>query len=48
MPLNVPNLLTWLRILLIPLFVGDLLLPERWLGPQRRTSPRPSSSSSRR
>jgi CDP-diacylglycerol--glycerol-3-phosphate 3-phosphatidyltransferase/cardiolipin synthase len=27
MPLNVPNLLTWLRILLIPVFVGIFYLP---------------------
>ena len=27
MPLNVPNLLTWARILLIPLFVGVYYLP---------------------
>lgn len=31
MPLNVPNLLTWLRILMIPLFVGIFYLPEAWL-----------------
>jgi len=28
MPLNIPNLLTWLRILLIPLIVGVYYLPE--------------------
>jgi CDP-diacylglycerol--glycerol-3-phosphate 3-phosphatidyltransferase/cardiolipin synthase len=28
MPLNIPNLLTWLRILAIPLFVGILYFPE--------------------
>lgn len=27
MPLNIPNLLTWLRILLIPLFVSVIYLP---------------------
>jgi|ERR1700690_333004 cardiolipin synthase (CMP-forming) len=32
MPLNLPNLLTWLRILLIPLVIGVYYLPVRWLG----------------
>ena len=27
MPFNLPNLLTWLRILLIPLIVGVFYLP---------------------
>jgi CDP-diacylglycerol--glycerol-3-phosphate 3-phosphatidyltransferase/cardiolipin synthase len=31
MPLNVPNLLTWLRIVAIPLFVGVFYLPETWM-----------------
>ena len=31
MPLNLPNLLTWFRILLIPLFVAVLYLPSNWL-----------------
>ncbi len=31
MPLNLPNLLTWLRILLIPLFVGIFYLPDGWV-----------------
>ncbi len=31
MPLNIPNLLTWLRILMIPLFVGIFYLPDAWL-----------------
>ncbi len=31
MPLNVPNLLTWLRILLIPLVVAVFYLPTKWL-----------------
>ena len=31
MPLNIPTLLTWARIVLIPLFVGVLYLPEQWL-----------------
>jgi CDP-diacylglycerol--glycerol-3-phosphate 3-phosphatidyltransferase/cardiolipin synthase len=32
MPFNLPNLLTWLRILLIPLVIGVFYLPVRWLG----------------
>ncbi|MDR3392087.1 MAG: CDP-diacylglycerol--glycerol-3-phosphate 3-phosphatidyltransferase [Sulfuriferula sp.] len=31
MPLNVPNFLTWLRILLIPLVVAVFYLPADWL-----------------
>ena len=31
MPLNIPNLLTWARIVLIPLFVGVFYLPSHWL-----------------
>ncbi len=31
MPLNLPLLLTWLRILAIPLFVAVLYFPEHWL-----------------
>lgn len=31
MPLNLPNLLTWLRILLIPLMAGVFYLPNDWL-----------------
>ncbi len=31
MPLNLPNLLTWLRILLIPLVIGVFYLPARQL-----------------
>lgn len=31
MPLNVPNVLTWLRILMIPLVVGVFYVPEAWL-----------------
>jgi len=31
MPLNVPNLLTWLRILTIPLVIGVFYVPEVWL-----------------
>ncbi|MDH5480821.1 MAG: CDP-diacylglycerol--glycerol-3-phosphate 3-phosphatidyltransferase [Nitrosomonas sp.] len=33
MPYNLPNLLTWLRILAIPLFVGIFYLPPTWLTP---------------
>ncbi|MDE3012274.1 MAG: CDP-diacylglycerol--glycerol-3-phosphate 3-phosphatidyltransferase [Pseudomonadota bacterium] len=32
MPLNVPIALTWLRILLIPVFVGVLYLPTHFIG----------------
>ena len=31
MPLNVPILLTWLRILMIPLVIGVFYVPEVWL-----------------
>ncbi|SDH34370.1 CDP-diacylglycerol--glycerol-3-phosphate 3-phosphatidyltransferase/cardiolipin synthase [Nitrosomonas sp. Nm132] len=31
--MNLPNLLTWLRILAIPLFVGIFYLPPTWLSP---------------
>ena len=31
MPLNLPNLLTWLRILFIPLVIGVFYLPAGWL-----------------
>jgi len=31
MPFNLPNLLTWLRILLIPLMVGVFYLPAGWI-----------------
>lgn len=31
MPLNIPNALTWARILLIPLFLGVFYLPAEWL-----------------
>lgn len=36
MPLNVPNVLTWLRILMIPLFVGIFYVPADWLSPAAR------------
>ncbi len=31
MPLNVPNLLTWFRIILIPVFIGVFYLPDATL-----------------
>jgi CDP-diacylglycerol--glycerol-3-phosphate 3-phosphatidyltransferase/cardiolipin synthase len=31
MPFTIPNLLTWMRILLIPLFVGVFYVPADWL-----------------
>jgi CDP-diacylglycerol--glycerol-3-phosphate 3-phosphatidyltransferase len=31
MQFNIPNALTWARILMIPLFVGVFYLPETWL-----------------
>ncbi len=34
MPLNLPNSLTWLRILLIPMFVAVFYLPDGWV-PER-------------
>lgn len=33
MPFNIPILLTWLRVALIPLVVGIFYLPDTWLGP---------------
>ncbi len=36
MPLNLPNLITWLRIILIPLIVGIFYLPDEWLSPSGR------------
>ena len=36
MPLNLPNLLTWLRILLIPMFVGIFYFDKSWVsGPNQ-------------
>ena len=32
MPLNLPNLITWLRILMIPLLVVVYYLPQEWIG----------------
>ena len=34
MPLNLPNLLTWLRILFIPLMAGVFYLPDGWVTAQ--------------
>ena len=34
--LNLPNLLTWLRILMIPLIVGVFYVPDGWLSPWER------------
>jgi len=36
MPLNVPNILTWLRILMIPLVIGVFYIPEVWLSSWHR------------
>ena len=33
MPLTIPNLLTWLRIIMIPVFVAIYYLPEDWVSP---------------
>ena len=33
MPINIPTTLTWLRIVLIPVFVGVYYLPDAWLAP---------------
>jgi cardiolipin synthase len=38
MPLNIPILLTWLRVALIPLVVGVLYLPDDWLPPFTRNA----------
>jgi CDP-diacylglycerol--glycerol-3-phosphate 3-phosphatidyltransferase len=38
MHLNVPNLVTWLRILLIPLLIGIYYLPEAWLSMQAKNA----------
>lgn len=36
MPLNLPNLLTWLRILMIPLLVGVYYAPYDWIADHNR------------
>ncbi|MDF0678384.1 MAG: CDP-alcohol phosphatidyltransferase family protein, partial [Nitrosomonas sp.] len=33
MLMNLPNFLTWLRIMAIPLFVGIFYLPTDWMSP---------------
>jgi hypothetical protein len=34
MPINIPNFLTWLRIVMIPLLVGVFYMPETFLSYQ--------------
>lgn len=36
MPLNVPNLLTWLRIMMIPVVIGVFYIPDVWLSSWHR------------
>ena len=36
MPLNIPNALTWARIVLIPIFVGMFYLPESFMPEQTK------------
>jgi len=36
MPLNLPTALTWLRIVLIPVFVAIYYAPDGWLSPSAR------------
>lgn len=36
MPLNIPNMLTWARIALIPLFVGVFYFPDSWIDPHSK------------
>jgi cardiolipin synthase (CMP-forming) len=36
MPVNLPNLLTWLRILMIPVVIGVFYLPDPWLSSWQR------------
>ena len=36
MPLNLPNVLTWFRILMIPVVVGVFYLPVVWLSPHEQ------------
>lgn len=36
MPTNLPILLTWLRVLMIPLIVGVYYLPSGWMTPEAR------------
>jgi CDP-diacylglycerol--glycerol-3-phosphate 3-phosphatidyltransferase/cardiolipin synthase len=36
MPLNLPNLLTWLRIVMIPVVIGVFYVPDAWLSSWHR------------
>ncbi len=36
MPFNIPILLTWLRVALIPLVVGVFFVPDHWMSPYDR------------
>ncbi|MFN3986537.1 MAG: CDP-diacylglycerol--glycerol-3-phosphate 3-phosphatidyltransferase [Rhodocyclaceae bacterium] len=36
MPINIPNLLTWARIALIPIFVGVFYLPDTLIAPHTK------------
>ncbi|MCW5626907.1 MAG: CDP-diacylglycerol--glycerol-3-phosphate 3-phosphatidyltransferase [Burkholderiales bacterium] len=36
MPLNWPNVLTWTRIVLIPVFVALFYVPDTWLSPHEK------------
>jgi CDP-diacylglycerol--glycerol-3-phosphate 3-phosphatidyltransferase/cardiolipin synthase len=36
MPLNLPNLLTWLRIVMIPVVIGVFYVPDVWLSSWQR------------
>ena len=36
MPFNLPTALTWLRIVLIPVFVAIYYLPDDWMSPSTR------------
>ena len=38
MALNWPNLLTWMRIVLIPVFVAVFYLPDVWLAPEAKNA----------
>lgn len=38
MALNWPNLLTWMRIVLIPVFVAVFYLPDAWLAPETKNA----------
>ncbi|MDR2031501.1 MAG: CDP-diacylglycerol--glycerol-3-phosphate 3-phosphatidyltransferase [Azoarcus sp.] len=36
MSINIPNILTWARIALIPVVIGIFYLPDAWMGMERR------------